>query len=111
MTAKDTDAMAAIEAMVQRIVEKFDPLKIILFGSYARGVATSDSDVDLLVVMPIAGSKRRQATDIDMALADRRLPLDLIVITPEEFAAYKDVVGHIVYPAVREGKVLHERAA
>jgi len=111
MTVSETEAMAGIEEMVRRIVEKFDPVKIILFGSYARGAANSDSDVDLLVVMPVAGSKRRQATEIDIALADRWLPLDLIVVTPEEFAAYKDIVGHILYPAVREGKVLYEHAA
>ncbi len=111
MTARDTEAMAAIEAMVQRIVDRFQPLKVILFGSYARGEVTPDSDVDLLVVMPIVGSRRRQATDIDMILGDRQLPLDLIVVTPEEFDDYKHVIGHILYPAVREGKVLYERAA
>ena len=111
MAIDKTEAMAGIEEMVQRIVERFHPVKIILFGSYARGVAGCDSDVDLLVVMPVAGSKRRQATEIDMALSDRWLPLDLIVVTPEEFTAYKDVVGHILYPAVREGKVLYEHAA
>jgi len=111
MTIDETKAMAGIEEMVRRIVEGFHPQKIILFGSYARGVAGGDSDVDLLVVMPVAGSKRRQATEIDMALSDRWLPLDLIVVTPEEFTAYKDVVGHILYPAVREGKVLYEHAA
>ncbi len=111
MTINETEAMAGIEDMVRRIVEGFHPRKIILFGSYARGVADDDSDVDLLVVMPVAGSKRRQATEIDMALSDRWLPLDLIVVTPQEFDAYKDVVGHILYPAVREGKVLYEHAA
>jgi len=111
MTIDETKAMAGIEEMVRRIVERFHPVKIILFGSYARGVAGGDSDVDLLVVMPVAGSKRRKATEIDMALSDRWLPLDLIVVTPEEFAAYKDVVGHILYPVVREGKVLYEHAA
>ncbi len=111
MTINQEEAMASIEDMVRRIAETFHPQKIILFGSYARGVTGGDSDVDLLVVMPIAGSKRRQATEIDMALSDRWLPLDLIVVTPEEFDAYKDVIGHILYPAVREGKVLYEHAA
>ena len=111
MNLDQAEAMAGIEEMVRRIAETFHPLKIILFGSYARGVAGADSDVDLLVVMPVDGSKRRQATEIDMALSDRWLPLDLIVVTPEEFDAYKDVIGHILYPAVREGKVLHEHAA
>ncbi len=105
------EAMAQIEAMTQQIVQRFHPLKIILFGSYARGGITVDSDVDLLVVMEVSGSKRRQASEIDLALAGRTLPLDLIVVTPQEFERYRDVMGHIIYPAVREGKVLYERAA
>jgi len=66
--------------------------------------------VDLLVVMDVEGSKRRQAVKIDLFLSDRTFPLDLIVVTPEEFEKYQDVVGHILYPAVREGKVLYDAA-
>ena len=57
-----------IEEMVQRIVERFHPEKIILFGSHARGTAGPDSDVDLLVVMPVQGSRRKKATEIDLSL-------------------------------------------
>jgi len=99
-----------IDDIVKRIVEQFHPVKIILFGSRARGVAAPDSDVDLLVVMEVVSSKRRQAVQIDLALADRTFPLDLIVVTPEEFEKYRDVVGHVVYPAVREGKVVYDAA-
>jgi len=99
-----------LDSAVQRIVEQFHPVKIILFGSRARGVAAPDSDVDLLVVMEVASSKRRQAVEIDLALADRTFPLDLIVVTPEEFEKYRDIVGHVVYPAVREGKVVYDAA-
>jgi predicted nucleotidyltransferase len=102
--------MAEIESAIQRIVEKFHPVKIILFGSYARGAAGPDSDVDLLVVMDVRGSKRRQAVEIDLALSDRTFPLDLIVVTPEEYEKYRDVVGHILYPAVREGRVVYHAA-
>ena len=101
------EASKRIESMVGRIVEKFHPHKIILFGSYARGNAGPDSDVDLLVVMDVTGSRRRLAADIDLTLADRDLPLDLIVVTPEELEKYRDIVGHIVYPVMREGKVLY----
>ena len=102
--------MTDIDDIVKRIVEQFHPVKIILFGSRARGVAAPDSDVDLLVVMEVVSSKRRQAVQIDLALADRTFPLDLIVVTPEEFEKYRDVVGHVVYPAVREGKVVYDAA-
>lgn len=100
-----------IGEMVQRIVGRFHPEKIILFGSYARGDAGPDSDVDLLVVMHVQGSRRQKATEIDLALADRRIPLDLLVVTPEQFERDRDVIGTVIRPAALEGKVLYERAA
>lgn len=102
---------AEIEAMVQRIVHRFAPHQVILFGSHARGDARPGSDVDLLVVMPIEGSKREKQVEIRIALHDFRLPKDVVVVTPEEFLRKKDVVGTIVRPASREGKVLYARAA
>ena len=64
----------AIKEMVQRIVERFQPEKIILFGSYARGTAGPDSDVDLLDVMPVKGSKRKAQLQIRTALHDITCP-------------------------------------
>ena len=55
---------AIIDRMVKRIVKKFDPEQIILFGSHARGEAGPDSDVDLLVVMPVEGCRREKSLDI-----------------------------------------------
>jgi predicted nucleotidyltransferase len=100
-----------IADMVRRIVEGFRPEKVILFGSHARGNAGADSDVDLMVVMPVDGSLRQKAMEIDLALADRTLPLDLIVVTPKQFERDRDRIGTIIRPVVREGKVLYDRAA
>lgn len=100
-----------IEEMVRRIVERFQPEMIILFGSHARGTAGPDSDVDLLVVMKVSGGMRQQAMEIDMVLADVGLPKDVIVVTPEQMAKYRDLVGTIIRPALLEGKVVYERAA
>jgi predicted nucleotidyltransferase len=100
-----------IDEMVSRIVKRVHPEKIILFGSYARGSATIDSDADILVVMPVKGSKRKKATDIDLALVGVDLPVDIIVVTPEELEQNRNRIGTIIYPALREGKVLYERAA
>ncbi len=104
-----TEAQKKIRKMVQRIVEDFDPEKIILFGSHAKGTAGPDSDADFLVVMKIKGSKRKKAIEMDMALAGMGLPKDLILVTPEEVAKHRNLVGSIIYPALREGKVLYER--
>ena len=103
-------AQEKIQEMVRRIVEQFHPEKVILFGSYARGTAGPDSDVDLLVVTPVSGSKRRLTIEIDIAIAGLGLPKDVIVVTPEEVEDYRDQVGTIIYPALHEGKVLYERA-
>ncbi len=96
-----------IEEMVRRIVEQFHPERIILFGSYARGQAGPDSDVDLLVVMPVQGSKRAAQLQVRLALHDIRLLKDVIVVTPDQFERQRDIPGTIVRPAFLEGKVLY----
>ena len=63
-----------IREMVHRIAAQFHPDKIILLESHARGDGRPDSDVDLLVVLPVTGSKCRKASEIDLALADWKLP-------------------------------------
>ena len=95
--------------MVERIVMQFAPEKIILFGSHARGEAGPDSDVDLLVVMPVSGSVRDKRLEIRQSLRDFTVPLDIIVTRPEDFAWRKEIVGTIEWPAAQEGKVLYAR--
>ena len=107
--AAEEPVQQTIDEMVSRIVERFQPDKVILFGSYARGEASGDSDVDLLVVMPVSGSKRAKQVEVRLALHDIRLPKDIIVVTPDEFRRRQNVVGTIVRPAVKEGKVLYAR--
>jgi predicted nucleotidyltransferase len=95
--------------MVRRIVAQFHPERIILFGSQARGDATRNSDVDLLVVMPVNGSKRDLRLALQMALRDVHFPRDILVATPYEWSVQKNIPGTIVWPARREGIVLYER--
>jgi len=106
---RTVDSQEIIAEMVQRIVEGFDPNQIILFGSHARGAAGPDSDVDLLVVMPVEGSRREQRVAIRVALRGMGMAKDVFVVTPEEVERYGDLVGTIIYPALHEGKVLYER--
>jgi uncharacterized protein len=98
-----------VRNMVRRIAMEFDPDKIILFGSHARGEAGPDSDVDLLVVMSVRGSKRAKQLEIRASLHDVHVPKDIIVSKPEEFEWRKDVVGTIEHPAEHEGIVLYAR--
>lgn len=107
MRKKTPAVQREIRRMVDRIVRQFHPERVILFGSHARGEAGPDSDVDLLVVMPFQGLKHRKQVEIRMALQDTRLPVDIIVTSPEDFAWRQKVVGTIEYPAVKEGIVLY----
>ncbi len=99
-----------INHMVRRIVDGFNPERIILFGSAARGNVGPDSDVDLLVVMPVKGLKHKKQVQIRVALHDIRIPKDIIVTTPEDFEWRKEIPGTIEYPAVHEGRVLYARS-
>ena len=107
-TKKTTPSV--IRRMVRRIVEQFDPERIILFGSHARGDAGPHSDVDLLVVMPVEGSKREKAVEIGVALHDLKVAKDVTVVRPEEFEWRKGIIGTLEWPAAREGKVLYARS-
>ncbi len=98
-----------IQRMVNRIVKEFRPERVILFGSHARGEGGPDSDVDLLIVMPVEGSKRDKSIEIGVALHDVRIPKDIIVTTPEEFEWRKEIAGTIERPAVMEGKTLYAK--
>ena len=95
--------------MVRRIVARFQPDRVVLFGSQARGDAAWDSDIDLLVVMPVNGSKRAKQLEVRIALHDVHYPKDVIVVTPDEWAKHKNIPGTIVRPARLEGKVLYEK--
>ncbi len=99
-----------IADMTARITRDFHPLRIILFGSHARGDATSDSDIDLLVVLPEAPNKRQAAIEIRRVLRDLPVSKDIIVTTPDEIARRGDLIGPVLRPALREGIVLYDRS-
>jgi predicted nucleotidyltransferase len=105
-----TELPAAIHEMARRLIREFDPDRIILFGSYARGTAGPDSDADLLVVMPVSGSRRLKTVEMERALAGVGLPKDLVLVTPEELERDRRSPGTLVRPALEEGAVLYERA-
>ncbi|MCX5673650.1 MAG: nucleotidyltransferase domain-containing protein [Planctomycetota bacterium] len=98
-----------IARLADEIVRRFHPLRLILFGSHARGDAGADSDIDLLVVLPDVPDKRRAAVEIRRALAGFPVPKDIIVTSPAEIAARGHLVGTVLRPALREGKVLYEQ--
>lgn len=98
-----------LKEAVRRIIDKFNPEKIILFGSYAYGQPTADSDMDLMVVMKTDEKPHKRAVPVRKALKGIGIPKDVIVKTPEEFNRFKDIIGTIIYPAAHRGRVLYER--
>ncbi len=94
----------------RRIVRRFHPERIVLFGSQARGEARPDSDVDLLVVIAHAEHRRRAATEIHAALAGIPLAVDVVVATPEDIASLADLPGTVIQPALAEGRVIYAAA-
>jgi predicted nucleotidyltransferase len=110
MATTDTRSVDEIIAeMTRRIVEKFDPLQVILFGSQARGDARPDSDIDLLVVFPHVENAFTTAVAIRSELSGLGVAKDIVVTTPDEIAGWGHLIGTVLEPALREGRVLYER--
>jgi len=97
-----------LSEVVDRIVSKFHPVKIILFGSWARGSAREDSDLDLLVVLPKVEHKRKAAIEVMRVLNGLPISKDVVVTTPQEIKERGKVIGYILRPALEEGKVIYE---
>lgn len=100
-----------IDYVVRKIVTHFRPYQIILFGSQARGDVKADSDLDLFIVQSGRGSNRQVRREIDLLLAGRRFPLDLIVRKPEDVELnLQDRNPFYVYHLFGDGKVLYEQS-
>jgi predicted nucleotidyltransferase len=100
---------ALLAGITQRIVEKFQPYKVVLFGSYAYGVPDLDSDVDLLVVMDSDESMAQRIRQVIEVAKVRFLPMDIIVRTPAEMAERLAMGDFFLAEILEKGKVLYCR--
>ena len=99
-----------IQAMATRIVERFAPVRIVLFGSYARGEATEDSDVDLLVEFEHDPRPDPWRNPIHRMLVEEFVvPMDVIISTSEAVRKHRNSRYSLIHAAFQEGKVLYER--
>ena len=96
-----------IDQLKIRITQAMQPEKIYLFGSYADGKATDESDVDLLVVMDSVLTPHERNVAVKRLFPRRSFSLDAFVYTPQEFARYRDIPGTVVYNATHHGRLLH----
>jgi uncharacterized protein len=98
-----------LEEVVRRLRNAGSPERIVLFGSHARGTARADSDLDLLIVEESALPRYRRAPRYLRALVGVFPAKDVIVWTPEEIDAWRNVPNAFITTALREGRTLYER--
>ena len=96
-----------IEEIKDRIVSAVQPEKIIVFGSYAYGTPSKESDLDLLVIMPSDEPMHSRVTKIRKLVRDIHIPKDIIVYTPQEVEKWKDASAAFITTVVRKGKVIY----
>jgi len=98
-----------INAVVKRIAERFDPERIILFGSYAYGKPHRYSDVDLLVVIKTSERPLAKQIEIARALTPHRFSIDILVYAPREIKSRIAMGDYFLREIVTKGKVMYER--
>jgi len=99
----------ALPVVVQRLVAALQPEKNILFGSYAYGKPTSDSDVDLLVILETIASSTERYLTVSRLLYPRPFPVDILVRTPHEIEQALQKGDFFIKEIVSQGRVLYER--
>lgn len=84
--------------------------EVILFGSYARGDARPDSDLDFMVVEPTVKAKRSESTRLRKALGSIRASIDVLVVSRQLFESWKQIPSNVIYWAAQEGRVYARRS-
>jgi predicted nucleotidyltransferase len=102
---------ALLDELVARIVEAVRPEKVILFGSWAKGTARPDSDIDLFIQVPggadTAAASARAYAAIRPLRSRLRRGVDIVVKDRAYVEYYGDLVGTVVRPVLREGRLLY----
>ena len=96
-----------INLLVRSIVSAVHPLRIILFGSAARGEFQAGSDIDVLVVMPAGVHRRHTSQLLYRRIRGIGVPFDILVATPEDLEKYQDNIGLIYRTILEEGKEVY----
>lgn len=96
-----------LDEIIHRIVEVAQPDQIILFGSAARDQMDANSDVDLLVIKSGNFHRGRLTEEIYMNLFGVGQAVDVVVVTPEDVARYRDSLALVIRPALEEGRLVY----
>ena len=103
----DRDLSSIIQDLVERIVDLVDPVRVILFGSAAKGQSGPESDVDLLVVVPEGVHRRRTAQRLYRDIRGIEISFDILVATPSDLERHRDNPGLIYRAVLEEGKEVY----
>jgi predicted nucleotidyltransferase len=99
-----------LEEITRTIVKRFNPVRVVLFGSHARGQETEESDLDLFVEMETDLRPPERAIQVSAVFGLRSWPMDVVVYTPSEVERLKKVRGTLLSTIEAEGEVLYERS-
>lgn len=103
--------LSNVEAVLQRLIDAYDPERVILFGSHATGAAERESDIDLLIVKETDRRPTDRRIEVERLLFDRRIPLDILVYTPQELRDLYAAGSPFVEDVIETGRVLYKRKA
>lgn len=99
-----------IEKLVQQIVARIQPQKVIIFGSYAKGTATIKSDLDIFVIKDTELPMANRNSDLKHLLYSSLIPIDIHVYTPEEVEEYSKEQFSFVNSVLKSGKTVFEKS-
>ena len=98
-----------IDRIKIKLVQKYQPEKIILFGSYVWGKFTSDSDVDFFIIKNTKKRKLDRMYEVKKLLRDREIPIDILIYTPKEIKKRLDLGDYFVEDVIKKGQIIYER--
>jgi predicted nucleotidyltransferase len=97
---------ATMREVGRRLSAEAPEAQVVLFGSHARGSATPRSDIDVLVIEPEVENTALESVRLMRAVRDLRLPIEVVVVSEQEAAEWRDVRGSLIHAALAEGRVL-----
>jgi predicted nucleotidyltransferase len=100
---------AVVEQVVRRLVVALSPRQVILYGSYVHGRPTPDSDLDFLVISDSTEPNYRQSQEAREVVGEVEMPVDVFVLSRQEFDETKNVIGGLAYVPAKYGIVVYEK--